>query len=59
MINTTQKAVFQTLDELNIPFQVINHPPTPTVEDALVYWKDLDAVHCKNLFFRNKQGKQT
>ena len=58
MINKAQQAVFQTLKELKIPYQVIYHPPTPTVEDALVYWKDLDAVHCKNLFFRNHKGNK-
>ena len=22
------------------------------------YWKDIDAVHCKNLFFRNHKGNR-
>ncbi|RLD82998.1 MAG: prolyl-tRNA synthetase associated domain-containing protein, partial [Bacteroidetes bacterium] len=30
----------------------------PTIEIAKQYWKDLDAVHCKNLFFRNHKGNR-
>lgn len=52
------QAVFQILEKLAIPYDVVYHPPTPTVEEALVYWKDLDAVHCKNLFFRNHKGNR-
>lgn len=32
------------------------HPPLPTVEIALEYWKDIEGTHCKNLFFRNHKG---
>ena len=28
------------------------------MEEALIYWKDLEAVHCKNLFFRNHKGNR-
>lgn len=57
-MNPKHQAVFQTLESLSIPFDVVYHPPTPTVEEALMYWKDLDAVHCKNLFFRNHKGNR-
>jgi len=56
MTNKKHEAVFRVLSELDIPYTVMFHPPTPTVEDALQYWKDIDAVHCKNLFFRNHKG---
>ncbi|MEG2070382.1 MAG: prolyl-tRNA synthetase associated domain-containing protein, partial [Bacteroidales bacterium] len=36
--------------------QYIEHPPAPTVEIAKQYWKEYDAQHCKNLFFRNHKG---
>ena len=57
-MNDKHQKVFSTLESLGISFQVIYHPPTPSVEDALLYWKDLDAIHCKNLFFRNHKGNK-
>jgi len=48
--------VISYLNDQNIPFDLYEHPPAPTVEEALPYWKDIDSVHCKNLFFRNHKG---
>ncbi len=53
-----QKEVYDILDDLNIPFEYHQHPPAPTIEEAKKYWKDLDAAHCKNIFFRNHKGKK-
>ncbi|MBN1988800.1 MAG: prolyl-tRNA synthetase associated domain-containing protein [Bacteroidales bacterium] len=50
--------VYSTLNQLNIPFEYLAHPPAPTVEIAAQYWKNLDAAHCKNLFFRNHKGNK-
>lgn len=50
--------VYAMLDELNIPFDYYEHPEAPTVEIAAQYWKDIDAAHCKNLFFRNHKGNR-
>lgn len=50
--------VYQTLSLLAIPFDYYEHPPVPTVEDASRYWADIDAAHCKNLFFRNHKGNR-
>lgn len=57
-MNEKHQKVFNALEALNIRFEVIYHPPTPTVEEALIYWKDLEAIHCKNLFFRNHKGNR-
>ena len=46
------------LDELNISYEIHEHPPVPTVEEALPYWLSIDAAHCKNLFFRNHKGNK-
>jgi len=46
------------LDELGIPYEIHEHPPVPTVEEALPYWEAIDAAHCKNLFFRNHKGNK-
>ncbi|MDF1573769.1 MAG: prolyl-tRNA synthetase associated domain-containing protein [Bacteroidales bacterium] len=51
-------AVIQYLQQLGIPFELYEHPPVPTVEEALPYWKDIDSAHCKNLFFRNHKGNK-
>ena len=48
--------LYHILDELYIPYEYHEHPPAPTIEDARKYWKDIDATHCKNLFFRNHKG---
>jgi len=51
-------AVITYLEEQNIPYEIHEHPPVPTVEAALPYWKDIQASHCKNLFFRNHKGNR-
>ena len=50
--------LYEILGELDIAFEYNEHPPAPTVETALEYWKDLDSTHCKNLFFRNHKGNR-
>ncbi|MDX1315712.1 MAG: YbaK/EbsC family protein, partial [Eudoraea sp.] len=51
-------AVINYLKDLGISFDLHEHPPVPTVEDALPHWKDIEASHCKNLFFRNHKGNR-
>ena len=53
-----QPEVYRVLDELSIPFEYHEHPPTPTVEDARKYWTDRETTYCKNLFFRNHKGNR-
>lgn len=48
--------VYRVLKELGIAFDYYEHPPVPTVKEAALYWKDIKATHCKNLFFRNHKG---
>lgn len=50
--------LYETLDKLGIAFEYHEHPPAPTIEEAMKYWKDLDATHCKNIFFRNHKGNR-
>jgi Ala-tRNA(Pro) deacylase len=55
--NMSQKEkVLQILNTLKINYELHEHPPAPTIEEAMKYWKDIDATHCKNLFFRNHKG---
>lgn len=51
--------VYQTLDQLEISYEYFEHPPAPTIEIAVQYWKDIkDTTHCKNLLFRNHKGNK-
>ncbi len=50
--------LYDLLKKLEIDFEYYEHPPAPTIEEAAKYWKDLDATHCKNLFFRNHKGNK-
>jgi Ala-tRNA(Pro) deacylase len=50
--------VYNALYELGIQFDYHEHPPVPTIEKARFYWKDIEATHCKNLFFRNHKGNR-
>lgn len=53
-----RQKVLDTLKELEIGYDIYEHPPLPTIEMALEYWKDLPSTHCKNLFFRNHKGNK-
>jgi Ala-tRNA(Pro) deacylase len=48
--------VYEVLKKLDVSFEYYEHPPVATVKEAAIYWKDLVATHCKNLFFRNHKG---
>jgi Ala-tRNA(Pro) deacylase len=53
-----REKVIKVLESLGIEFQIYDHPPIPTIEIASAYWKNIDSMHCKNLFFRNHKGNQ-
>ena len=48
--------LYRLLDSLEIQYEYIEHPPVPTVEEAMKYWSGIDFGHCKNIFFRNHKG---
>jgi len=50
--------LYAILEQLGIPYEYHEHPPAPTIEVAMKYWKDLEATHCKNIFFRNHKGNR-
>jgi len=58
MSTAVKNIVFDKLNQLGIQHEVFEHPPLDTIEIALKYWKDIDATHCKNLFFRNHKGNR-
>lgn len=52
------RRVRDFLEANNIPYEIHFHPPLFTIAEALEYWKDIDATHCKNLFMRNHKGNR-
>jgi len=53
-----REKVYKCLKDLNIDFEIFEHPPLDTIEIAQEYWKNIDSMHCKNLFFRNHKGNR-
>ena len=53
-----QKELYDLLEQLGIEYEYHEHPPAPTVEEAVRYWNDIDAAKCKNLFLRNHKGNR-
>jgi Ala-tRNA(Pro) deacylase len=44
------------LDRLGIEYELFEHPPVFSAEDADVHWQPLNGAPVKNLFLRNKKG---
>ncbi len=57
MLNNRQQ-VLDCLNDLGIDYDMHEHPPIPTIEEAIKYWDKMEATHCKNLFFRNHKGNK-
>lgn len=57
-ISARASEVLEFLENHDIGYELHTHPPLPTIELALEYWKDIDSTHCKNLFFRNHKGNR-
>ena len=57
-METRIDKVHRFLEENGIEYHTHRHPPLPTIELALEYWKNIDSTHCKNLFFRNHKGNR-
>ena len=54
----TPDSLIARLAELDIPVSTVTHPPVFTVEEAKSLRGILPGGHSKNLFLRNKKGKQ-
>lgn len=58
--------VMEFLSEQRFSYEIYEHPPLFTIDEALEYWKKIDEshtdgtgpLHCKNLFFRNHKGNR-
>lgn len=52
-----EHKVYDVLRKLGISYTKHEHPPVYTVEEAERHWETIKGAHCKNLFLRNKKGK--
>ena len=52
----TRQRVFDALKDLDISFQVYDHPPIRTSGDSFLLPEDVEGGKCKNLFLRNNEG---
>lgn len=48
-------AVYELLEQLNIPYERIDHDAAETMEACVLIDKKLGVTMCKNLFLRNQQ----
>lgn len=53
-----QPELYKILDNLDIKYQYIEHPPLHTIEEAIKHKSWLGVGFCKNLFFRNHKGNR-
>lgn len=58
MVSQKIARTLSWLEDHQIEYDVHYHPPLFTIEEALSYWKDIDSMHCKNLFLRNHKGNR-
>lgn len=64
--NKTITEVLEFLKSNGISYEIYTHPNLFTIEEALEYWKEIDAshcdgtgpTHCKNIFMRNHKGNR-
>ena len=49
------QIVYNKLDELNIKYDVLEHPPALTTADADMYLEGLEGVRTKSIFLSNKK----
>ncbi|MEM7537992.1 MAG: prolyl-tRNA synthetase associated domain-containing protein [Chloroflexota bacterium] len=50
--------IYQFLDEHDVAYTRYDHPAVYTVEEADALVPDMDGIHTKNLFLRDKKGKR-
>jgi Ala-tRNA(Pro) deacylase len=48
--------IFAALSALGIHYELFEHPPVFTAEDAATHWAAIPGTPVKNLFLRNKKG---
>lgn len=58
MYQPAEQELYDALDVLGIPWTRYEHPAVRTVEEAEAFDDVIPGEHCRNIFLRNKNGKQ-
>ena len=58
MMEQEKQRVYDALDKLNIPYEVVEHIPVFTCEAMDELGLSEKGVICKNLFLRDSKGKR-
>ena len=53
-----KRQVFDRLDKLNIKYDMVEHPPAETTEEADKYIEGKEGARTKNLFLANRKNRQ-
>lgn len=53
---TRPETLLQRLDDLGIAYTLYRHPAVFTVAESTGLERDIDGIHCRNLFLRDKKG---
>jgi Ala-tRNA(Pro) deacylase len=55
-MNGVREPILAALQALDIEYQLFEHPPVHTAEEAAIHWQSIAGAAVKNLFLRNKKG---
>ena len=55
-MSDVRAPIFAALSALGIPYELFEHPPVFTADEAALHWSSIPGAAVKNLFLRNKKG---
>src|SRR5687768_940475 len=55
-MSDVRAPIYAALSALGIEYELFEHPPVFTAEEAAVHWAAIPGAPVKNLFLRNKKG---
>jgi Ala-tRNA(Pro) deacylase len=55
-MSDVRAPVYAAVSALGIEYEVFEHPPVFTAEEAALHWSAIPGARIKNLFLRNKKG---
>ena len=55
-MSDVRAPIFAALSAMGIPYELYEHPPVFTADEAALHWSAIRGAAVKNLFLRNKKG---
>ena len=55
-MNAVREPILGALQALDIRYELFEHPPVHTSDEAAIHWQAIPGAAVKNLFLRNKKG---